>query len=142
VERQGSGGLAFTIVETEEGRLAGLGGQRGQDRRSMPVLKGKGIGCGVDVEWMHSNASIIDRALGLRLALPPCGCWARVSSEGFLTSAGKRLTLQMAEWIVTLAGYDTVLRKSFCWLCLASSLIHAKPSCSATNMEEGHLSCR
>jgi hypothetical protein len=30
VERQGSGGLAFIIVETEEGRLAGLGpGRRG-----------------------------------------------------------------------------------------------------------------
>jgi len=118
VERQGSGGLAFTFVETKEGRLAGQGPGGGQE--GMPVLRGSA----------PSNARDNRQGtLGLRLTHPAAVelvCHLKTFST--VQAEDCCCIWRTGSLLVTLAGYDTVLRKSFALPCLIPHPCPASPA--------------
>jgi hypothetical protein len=91
-------------------------GRTGQERACQ-----RSVGGG-DVEWTHRNASIIDKGhsdYDCSVSLLPAPLRKPSDDTRAQQPQGGRM---WAEWIVTVAGHDTVLRKV---LLLASFHIHA-----------------
>lgn len=119
VERQGSGGLAFTPVETEEGRLAGLG--TGKDRRDRRGHAGVCWGCGVDAQQCEHNRqghsdydSLSPAAVGLVCHL-----------KTFSAVQAKRLTLQGGVDRYLLLLLDTTQCSASPFACLPHLSVHS-----------------